>query len=264
MHTVTMPVTMGTTEHSLTRPRPVRRRFYVGLALFMTAIVVAGFWPSYFGPLFHGNVARPWVIQLHGVIFVGWMALLLAQVVLVSRGRTRLHRKLGTFGIVYGCLVLVMGLVVSFAAPLLHLAAGEWDMDRAAGFLPVPLGDMMLFGTFFGSAIVYRRQPEIHKRLILTATTALLFAAVGRIPFIESLFPAGVSGTSLIKPLLIFDLVWLSPLLVGMAYDWITCRRVHPAYVIGTVGLLIGSARILFTQSESWLRIGRPLLNALM
>jgi len=263
MQTVAMPGAVGTTERSLTGPRPVRGRFYVGIALFMTAIVVAGFWPSYFGPLFHGNVARPWVIQLHGLVFVGWMALLLAQVVLVSRGRTRLHRKLGTFGIVYGCLVLAMGLVVSFAAPLLHLAAGEWDMDRAAGFLLVTLGDMTLFGMFFGAAIVYRRQPEIHKRLILTATAALLFAAVGRIPFIESLY-VGVSGTSLIKPLLIGDLVWLSPLLVGMGYDWITRRRVHPAYVIGTMGLLIGSARILFTQSESWLRIGRPLLNALM
>ena len=264
MQTVALPGAVGTSERSLTWPRPVRGRFYVGIALFMTAIVVAGFWPSYFGPLFHGNVARPWVIQLHGLVFVGWMALLLAQVVLVSRGRTRLHRKLGTFGIVYGCLVLAMGLVVSFAAPLLHLAAGEWDMDRAAGFLLVTLGDMTLFGMFFGAAIVYRRQPEIHKRLILTATAALLFAAVGRIPFIESLFPAGVSGTSLIRPLFIFDLVWLSPLLVGMGYDWITRRRVHPAYVIGTMGLFIGSARILFTQSESWLRIGRPLLKALM
>jgi hypothetical protein len=181
MRTVTMPVNVGTAERSVTRSRPVRRRFYVGIAVFMTAIVVAGFWRSYFWPLFHGNVERPWVIQLHGLVFVGWMALLLAQVGLVSRGRTRLHRKLGTFGIVCGCLVLVMGLVVSFAAPLLHLAAGEWDMD-----------------------------------------------------------------------------LWLSPLLVGMGYDWITRRRVHPAYVIGTVGLLIGSAQVLFMESESWLRIGRP------
>jgi len=74
MQTVALPGAVGTSERSLTWPRPVRGRFYVGIALFMTAIVVAGFWPSYFGPLFHGNVARPWVIQLHGLVFVGWMA----------------------------------------------------------------------------------------------------------------------------------------------------------------------------------------------
>ena len=38
-------------------------------------------------------------------------------------------------------------------------------MDRAAGFLLIILGDMALFGVFFVAAIIYRRNPEIHKRL---------------------------------------------------------------------------------------------------
>ena len=49
--------------------------------------------PSYFGPLLRGDIARPLVIQIHGIVFVGWMALLLVQVVVVYRGRTRLHRR---------------------------------------------------------------------------------------------------------------------------------------------------------------------------
>lgn len=215
----------------------------------MTVIVVVGFWPSYFGPMLRGVVARPWILQLHGAVYVGWLLLLLAQVALVATGRTSVHRKLGTFGIGYGILVWIMGVVVSFAAPLLHLAAGEWDMDRAAGFLIIPLGDMVLFGGFFGAAILYRRKPEIHKRLILLANVALLFAAVSRIPGIGR-------GT-------IFIFAWISPLLAAMGYELVTRRRVHPAYLIGLAILLIGFARVFLRQSEYVLRIGRSLLTPL-
>jgi uncharacterized membrane protein YozB (DUF420 family) len=190
------------------------------------------------------------VIQIHGLVFVGWMALLFAQVTLAARGEIRLHRKLGRIGIVYGCLVLITGLAAGFAAPVMHLAAGEWTRDRAAGFLLTILGDMILFGMFFGAAIAYRGRPEVHKRLMITATVALLFAAVGRMTFITSYA--------------VYELVWLSPLLVGMGHDWIARRRVHPVYIIGTAGMFIGSLRELVVQSDAWLAIGRPLLDAFM
>jgi len=220
------------------------------MAAFMTAIVLAGFWPSYYGPLLRGAAARPWVLHLHGAVFIGWMVLLLTQVALVATGRTAAHRKLGRVGIGYGFLVLIMGVVVSFAAPLLHLAAGEWDLDQAAGFLIIPLGDMALFGGFFGAAIVYRRKPQIHKRLILLATVALLFAAIGRMAFL---------GQGLIALV-----AWLSPLLVAIAYDGIVSRRLHPTYLIGLVMLLVGFTRVFLMESEAWLRIGRALLRPLM
>ena len=215
----------------------------------MTGIVMVGFWPSYFGPMLRGNIERPLVIQIHGLIFVGWMALFIAQVVLAARGRVDLHRRIGRLGIAYGWLVLAMGLVVGPAAAVLHVRAGEWPRDQAAGFLLVTFGDMVLFGSFFVAAFVYRRRPEIHKRLMIAATVALLFAAVGRMPFIES---TGIKA-----------LVWLSPMFVGMAYDWFARRRVHLVYLVGTVGLFVGATRVLFTQSETWLRIARPIIDAL-
>jgi hypothetical protein len=157
----------------------------------------------------------------------------------------------GNFGIAYGILVFIMGLVVSFAAPLIHVAAHEWSVDRAAGFLIVPLGDMALFGGFFGAAILYRRKPEIHKRLILLATVALLFAAIGRLSFLLGQGPLAV-------------LVWLSPLLAAIGYDGFVSRRLHPTYLIGLAILLIGFTRVFLEQSESWLKIGRALLRPLM
>jgi hypothetical protein len=228
----------------------VRSRFYVGLAALMVAMVLVGFWPSYFGPLLRGNVSRPLVIQVHGLIFVGWMALLVAQVVLVARGRVDLHRRIGRLGIVYGCIVVAMGIVAGPAASVIHIRAGEWTRDEGAGFLLTTFGDMLLFGGFFGAAIAYRRRPEIHKRLMVAATVALLFAAVGRMQFIASRALAGV--------------IWLSPMFVGMAYDGIARRRVHPVYLIATAVLFLVGMRVLFTQSGIWLAISRPIINALM
>jgi hypothetical protein len=133
---------------------------------------------------------------------------------------------------------------------VIRVRAGEWTHDRGAGFLLTTFGDMVLFGGCFAAAVAYRHRPEIHKRLMIAATVALLFAAVGRMSFISSPPLAG--------------LVWLSPLLIGMVHDKITIGRVHPVYVITTVALFLGATRILFEQSEAWLRIGRPLLDALL
>jgi hypothetical protein len=239
-------------EVQATRPiGRVRSRAYLALALFMAALVVVGFWPTYFGRLLRGDVARPLVVQLHGIVFVGWMALLVAQVALVVRGRTDLHRRVGRLGIAYGWLVLTMGVVVGIAAPVMHVSAGEWTRDRGAGFLLVTLGDVVLFGALFGAAVAYRSRPDVHKRLMLAATTALLFAAVGRMEFIIA------------SPALL-GLVWLSPMLIGIAHDWVTRRRVHLAYLIGTALLFLGATRIMFEQSAAWLSIGRPMIDALV
>jgi hypothetical protein len=229
---------------------PRRSRFYTTLCLLMTAIVVVGFWPSYFGPMLRGNITRPWIIQLHGIVYVGWMALLIAQVVLVAAGRTRTHRRLGEFGIWYGWLVLTMGSIVSFAAPLIHLARGEWDMDRAAGFLIIPLGDMLLFGVFFGGAVAFRRRPEIHKRLIVLATVALLFAAIARISFTQS------------TPLLL--LIWLSPILIAIAQQALMHRRFDRLYAAGLVVLIVGASRLAIAGWEPWLGAARRLLRLFM
>lgn len=233
-----------------TLARTARSRFYVGLGAFMCLLVLVGFWPSYFGPALRGQIARPAVIQVHGLIFVGWMALLMTQVVLAARGRIRAHRTVGSWGIGYGVVVFIMGLIAGVAAPVIHLSAGEWTRDRAAGFLLITLGDMTLFGSLFAAAFVYRRKPEIHKRLMVGATVALLFAAVGRMAFI----PGPLLGA----------IVWLSPMFLAMAYDWKQRGRIHPATLIATVWLFVGATRVIFVESESWLRIGRGIIDSFM
>lgn len=58
-----------------------------------------------------------------------------------------------------------------------HLSAHQPGSDA---FLIVPLFDMLAFGVYFALAVLWRKKPELHRRLIFVATCVLLYAAFGR------------------------------------------------------------------------------------
>ena len=65
----------------------------------------------------------------------------------------------------------------------------------------------------------------MHKKLMTIAATTLLVAAVGRMSFL----PAPPGG------LAVMFLVWSSPVLLAVVYDWRHSRGVHPVYITGLV-----------------------------
>lgn len=239
------------TSASPTRGTALRRKFYVALAILMTLTVIVGFWPSYYGPLAQGTTQVSWILHFHGVVYIGFMGLFILQTTLAARGRIQAHRSVGNIGIGYGVAVLLIGLLMSFVAPVMHVTAGEWTLDQAAAFLPIPLGDMVLFGGFFGTAIAYRQKPEIHKRFMLLATVALLFAAVFRL---------NAAGW-LSMPAAIF--LWFIPVILGMAYDGLTRGRVHPVYWIGVAAMGISLLKLPMGTTDFWLDVGGPIIESL-
>jgi hypothetical protein len=227
-----------------------RRRFYVVMAVVLLAMIVVGFWPSYFGPLLSGTTQAPWILHLHGAIYMGWMFLLVAQTVLAAQGKIKAHRTIGNFGIALGSVVFAMGLLVSFVAPVMTFNAGTRTMDEAAGFLLIPLGDMALFGPLFFSAVAYRKKAELHKRLMILATIAIAFAAIFRMQAIGVPLAAGLT-------------VWFALPAIGMAYDFKTQGRIHPVYFIGVAGMIVAALRIPFSATETWISIARPIIESL-
>jgi len=229
----------------------VRRRFYVGMAVVLLLMIVVGFWPSYFGPLLRGATQAPWVLHVHGAIFMGWMFLLVAQTVVAAQGKISLHRKLGNFGIGLGSLVFAMGLLISFVAPVMTYNAGTRTLDEAAAFLLIPLGDMALFGPLFFAAVAYRRKSELHKRLMILATIAIAFAAIFRMQAIG--VPLGVGLT-----------MWFALPAICIAYDLKNRGRIHPVYWIGIAGMIVAVLRLPFSSTEAWLSVSRPIIEALI
>jgi hypothetical protein len=199
------------------RPLEIRNPFYIGLSVLVTAIAFVGFWPTYFGPLLAGTVDKLPVIHFHAAVYVGWLAIFIAQATFAARRRMDLHVRLGNFGIGYGVLVIVMGVTVAISMFAVRVHAGQ--VEDAAGRLVAPLSDMVFFAPLFAAAVWFRRKPEIHKRLMIVATTVLLVAAVGRMTFVGRPWP--------------MLLVWGSPLLLGAAYDVVRRRATPWIYVLG-------------------------------
>jgi hypothetical protein len=223
-------------------------QFYIGVTLLLAAMVVTGFWRTYFGTLLSGGIARPLVMHVHGAVFTGWMLLLCLQVALAASGRVREHRRVGTFGIWYGALVWIMGTIATFAAPVIHVQKSEWTMDQAAAFLILPIGDMILWAGFFGAAVAHRTTPEIHKRLIIAATTALAFAAVGRL------------NTSLA----VFFVLWMLPMAALAIFDVRSTGKIHKVTAICIVVMSIAFLRVLLMETGPWLAVGRRLMAAFL
>lgn len=229
--------------------RSARGPFYVGVSLLIVATVLAGFAPSFIR-IATDDQPLPLIMHVHASIYLGWLALLVCQTVLAARGKIAAHRRVGTFGIGYAVLVWVIGITVSFVAPAAHVRAGEWDLSRAVTFMPIPLGDMVLFAGFFGTAVAFRHKPEIHKRLVLLACVAVMFAGAFRLSYVLSL------------PLQI--VVWYLPVVAGMIYDRAKRGRVHPVYWLGAAIMAVALLRIPFGETQLWHGIGTRLLTPLL
>jgi hypothetical protein len=149
-----------------------RRLFYVAMSLLMVGVVSYGFSQTIVPDLLHAR--RPartiLLLSIHGMVFYGWMLLVVVQAALVRARHIRLHQWLGWFGAADGALVVIMGLWASFHQPA-PVALEMLGVVSMAGFA-VPVG----------LAIFWRKRPAYHRRLLLIGTAMLTNAAFARFP----------------------------------------------------------------------------------
>lgn len=190
----------------------------------MILVVALGFGKSFFFRPAFNDKPLPAYLILHGATMTAWFLLFLAQTLLVSARRVDLHRKLGVAGI-----VLALGVVVTAVMVNLNLAPRAMEAgiisrpEDAAGFALDSLSSLIPFILLIGLAVVQRRKPDLHKRLMFWAFAWMLG------PAFSGARPLGQFLDPLAAPYLDFfpsDFIWLFAL---MAYDWLTLRRIHPA-----------------------------------
>jgi uncharacterized membrane protein YozB (DUF420 family) len=232
------------TQAEVIRPDQNKRRerlFYTGMVVAIVITVFAGFSRTfYLRPYFQTQPLIP-LLVLHGVAFSSWMVLLITQSTLVATKRTRTHMRLGIAGGVLASLMIVIGTVTAIVR-----AKGPSPIPgvNPLSFLTIPLGDMLVFAILVGAAFYFRRRVDMHKRLMLLATIALLPAAVARLPFrfIETGGPLVFYGLS--------DL-FIVPCLI---YDFITRGRPHRATVLGGALIVISHPlRLVIGSTHAWL-----------
>lgn len=200
-------------------------RFFLIMALVMALIIVAGF--SLNLAMGRSSFGAPWPFHVHGVIFMGWLGLYLAQHIAIAAGHVALHVRLGKLAYVWIPLMVAAGAMIivvsarSSGGPF-FFAQNEFFVSNLAGLLT--------FGALALWSLRQRRYSGWHRRLMLVAMSVLTGPGLGRLLPMPLLIPYA-------WPIAV-GLTFIFPV-IGMVADWRRDGRVHPAYWWG-MGINIG------------------------
>lgn len=205
---------------SVPAPQKHRRtRFFLFAAIAVFAAAIIGFGKTFFAPLAAGTFNPPGVVFVHAGFFFAWVCLFLSQAALIRSDQRTLHMAMGPLAV-----GVAIGLVLSCIAvgvTVLHREVAAGRENATVGFVYIFTG-MAIFLSLFGSALIFRRRPDVHKRLMLLATLSILWPALFRfrhyfpsVPYPELVFAVGLANL---------------PIVLGILHDKFTVGRVHPVY----------------------------------
>lgn len=213
------------------------------MALLLLATVFVGFAPTYY---MAGIVPAPepaslnlpsTIVRVHAVVSTLWMLLFAVQVLLAGAQHIRLHRRLGTIGFLLACVMAVSGLLAGADTLSRNVPPGLAEV-----LFIVNVSMAAVFAALMAFAYRMRNAPPAHKRLILIANIALLFAPLIRFPaaLLYHNIPAATRASYLfLIPILLYDL-------------WST-RRIHPVTLWASAFLvLIFEVRFPVAGMAAW------------
>jgi hypothetical protein len=231
------------------------RWFYVRMAYACAAVAVIGFTPTYWAPLAMARFPGPALLHFHGLLSTAWMVLFILQARAAAAYRFDQHRALGLAGISLATAVFLTGFMVAIHSINRGAAAGLGV--EAQAFAIVPISIIVMFAGAVGTAIATVRRSDVHMRLMLVATIAMLPPAIARVLLLLVTGRSGVNPAEGGFPTVAFALVpsIASDLLLAaaMVHDWRMRGRPHPAYVIaGAVMLAVQIGRIPLSNTALW------------
>lgn len=239
------------------------RTYHLVWVLAAWAAIIAGFGPGFYRRFVDSGAApEPLVLKIHASIFTAWLVLISLQIGLVRWKNIRTHMRLGLLTIPLG-----FGVVLAGVAMASHAARAAFDQSQDLAVLQGffhQLMDMAVFGSFFAAAIITRKSPATHKRLIVLATTFLLGAGFARAigPWYGPWWEAP-SEAKRILGYLVVAYGGINLLMAAAAlYDFITRRRVHLANVYGIAIIFCCEAIAIgvVLHVPAWGRVAHRLL----
>ena len=226
-------------------------RFFVVMAFAMASVIVAGF--SLNLALGRSSFAVPLPYHVHAVIFMGWVALFLAQHVTASTGNWALHRSLGKLAYVWIPAMVLAGCTIMIVVARRNGGPFFFDMNE---FLVSNLMLLLCFGGLALWALRRQRYQGWHRRLMLVAMAILTGPGYGRLLPTPLLMP--YAWTALFFVTLILPAI-------AMVADKRKLGRVHPAYWWGMgiyVATFAGSMLLAYSPIgyavTEWVVAGTP------
>jgi len=200
----------------------------------MLVLVFIGFAPSFYlktlapeQPLYPDGLPNAYIV--HGIILTIWYIFLVVQSGWIKYRKIQIHRKMGWFGAFWAVLVLLstIWVITIFPDRIEHVAQQQnTTVDQVEpGLISILWLDIFMCFLFVGCiiiAIIKRNQAVTHKRLMLYAGIAFIFAAVFRIGGIVSYLGAG--GVGMVVSLLILVALTVSLLI----HDYQKLGKIQP------------------------------------
>lgn len=223
--------------------------FSTAMGLAVIGIVIVGFARTYYLKAFFDTGPLTLRLHLHGFALSAWLVLFLVQARLIATHRRTLHMRLG----IAGAILAALAVTTTYAAAFEFAAHGvAQDAHEAVSRLYSSLELGALFGLFVAAGIVFRRRPEIHKRLMVLAMLAVVGPGAHRAVTLIVGHGAPHSHVVVIAVLLGIALV----------YDWRTRGTPHPVLLWGGVLLIaLQLTRRLVGGSDLWQQIGSWLIR---
>lgn len=194
----------------------------------LLGVVLVGFARSfYLRELFLRN-ALDVPLRLHGSALTGWFGLVCAQGAAMNVGRRDLHRQLAWLAALIVPAVVATSLFIN--TRLARTLGSARDPENMFVW-----GNYMSLVAFVGlvtAAIVLRRRPDAHRRLLLMASIAIVGPAFARFSF-WPVFGLGIEGAPAFA---VGGLLLL--LALALAYDRVRRGRVHPATWSGVAAIV--------------------------
>lgn len=209
-------------------PEQRERRFFLGMAILIAAIVVAGFGGYILVGISSFNA--PWWVHVHAITYMGWIALYLNQNRLIVGGNAIAHRKMGRIMGGWAILMVIVGTALLFASIATHRAPPP--IFSAAMLIVMDELGVLGFAGLVAAGLALRHRSDWHRRLMLSATICIIAPGLGR----ATQLTIGFSW-----PAIIVAQLFLVAIAAG--FDWSMRGRVHPAYfwgaaVIAAIGLV--------------------------
>ena len=194
-------------------------------------------------------------------MFFMWLLLYLAQSLLVANGRVDLHRRLGLTSVVLLAVMIPLGFATTTA-----MVRRGFDLSGDQHVDPYPNGQtsvdaptasvfnlaaLLPFIILAVAAIVYRRRPNVHKRLMLWANITLMIAPIahlfGHVP--STWLPPAASAAA-------FPILAILFLLAPIAGDYLIEKRIRFLSAAMAIGLFAFQQLVIFViaPSATWPR----------
>lgn len=220
---------MATIAGGFGRDAVVRDRgFFLIMALVIAATTIAGFTLQFVAG--RSSLASPWWVHVHGITFMGWLVIYVAQNVLVYRNDIALHRRLGRFAAGYVGWMVLVGLSVNTLAAINHRIPPFFETNV---FLVMDWLTVLVFAGLTWAGVRMRHRTDWHRRLMLCGAILIMTPGAGR------LLPLPLLGTWIIWSIWLIMLVYVG---VAVTYDLVTRGKVHPAYFWGFGAITLATA----------------------